>query len=404
MIGFVFKPRRRVAGVLRVAEHYSAKLRMPWETRVQVVALNTSDKRVAQDALNQIVRERHQERQGLLPSKTVRDAAERPLAELLELFLGDLLAKGRSDKTLKKYRSILPLIFERCGWDKLPDLSARSFCEWRIKSGLGAKTLNDYLGAASGFAHWLQRQGMLRDNPLSLVDRVDTRCINPFRRALSVEEVGRLLEAAPHFRAVVYLLALNTGLRRNELNSLRWCNVILDTPQPFVRVPASMSKNKREACLFLRPEVVAALRSIKEKTAKPADYVFRYRVPRISTLWRDLAAAGIPEMDEQGRRVDFHSLRVTFGTNLSASGAHPRVAMEMMRHSDLKLTMRIYTDVAQLPVAQALAALPAFNVPQDAHKNAHTSTQKDTQTGVSEGLEVASDGTAGQTAINLKTG
>ncbi len=63
-----------------------------------------------------------------------------------------------------------------------------------------------------------------------------------------------------------------------------------------------------------------------------------------------------------GRRVDFHSLRMVFGAWLAVSGAHPRVAMELMRHSDLKLTMKIYTDASQLPLVAGVAALPSFGV------------------------------------------
>jgi hypothetical protein len=36
--------------------------------------------------------------------------------------------------------------------------------------------------------------------------------------------------------------------------------------------------------------------------------------------------------------------------------------MEAMRHSDLKLTMKIYTDVSQLPLAAGVAALPSFGI------------------------------------------
>ena len=53
---------------------------------------------------------------------------------------------------------------------------------------------------------------------------------------------------------------------------------------------------------------------------------------------------------------------MVFGTWLAVSGAHPRAAMELMRHSDLKLTMKIYTDAAQLPLAASVAALPSFSV------------------------------------------
>jgi len=56
-----------------------------------------------------------------------------------------------------------------------------------------------------------------------------------------------------------------------------------------------------------------------------------------------------------GRRADLHALRKTFGTALVLNGEQPRVVMEAMRHSDLKLTMKLYTDAGQLPVGAALA-------------------------------------------------
>lgn len=80
----------------------------------------------------------------------------------------------------------------------------------------------------------------------------------------------------------------------------------------------------------------------------------------METFRRYLVKAGIPYLDEQGRRVDFHSLRVTFGTNLVLSGAHPRVVQELMRHSDIRLTMKLYTDASKLPMREAVAALPSF--------------------------------------------
>jgi hypothetical protein len=36
--------------------------------------------------------------------------------------------------------------------------------------------------------------------------------------------------------------------------------------------------------------------------------------------------------------------------------------IELMRHCDLKLTMKIYTDVSQLPLAACVAAFPSFGV------------------------------------------
>src|SRR5205807_5459514 len=75
-------------------------------------------------------------------------------------------------------------------------------------------------------------------------------------------------------------------------------------------------------------------------------------------LNRDLKAAGIDKKDERGRRVDVHALRHTFGTMLSKGGVAPRTAQAAMRHSDIKLTMNVYTDPKLLDVRGALDALP----------------------------------------------
>jgi hypothetical protein len=55
-----------------------------------------------------------------------------------------------------------------------------------------------------------------------------------------------------------------------------------------------------------------------------------------------------------------HALRTTFDTLLSKGGVAPRTAQSAMRHSDIKLTMGVYTDPALLDVRGALDALPAL--------------------------------------------
>src|SRR5262249_33666303 len=71
-----------------------------------------------------------------------------------------------------------------------------------------------------------------------------------------------------------------------------------------------------------------------------------------------LKMAGIPKRDERGRTLDVHALRTTFGTLLSKGGVAPRTAQAAMRHSDIKLTMGVYTDPKLLDVRGALDVLP----------------------------------------------
>ncbi|MBS0188738.1 MAG: tyrosine-type recombinase/integrase, partial [Planctomycetes bacterium] len=72
----------------------------------------------------------------------------------------------------------------------------------------------------------------------------------------------------------------------------------------------------------------------------------------------DLAAAGIPEFDPAGRRVDRHALRTTAGTLLARAGVMPQEAQRQMRHADIKTTLRHYTDLRLADQARAVAKLP----------------------------------------------
>jgi len=58
--------------------------------------------------------------------------------------------------------------------------------------------------------------------------------------------------------------------------------------------------------------------------------------------------------------MDYHALRTTFITRLSTMKVHPRLAMELARHSDMRLTMKTYTDVGQLPLREVMDTLPGF--------------------------------------------
>ena len=58
--------------------------------------------------------------------------------------------------------------------------------------------------------------------------------------------------------------------------------------------------------------------------------------------------------------MDYHALRTTFITRLSTMKVHPRLAMELARHSDRRLTMKTYTDAGQLPLREVMDTLPGF--------------------------------------------
>jgi integrase len=239
----------------------------------------------------------------------------------------------------------------------IKDITPQSFTAWRVGSSLRPKTLNDLLDSVSSFLNWMEGQRYITSNPLKHLGGVKDYSPREFRRALSPEDAQKLLNVAPRHRAVVYLAILYTGLRSAEMKGLTWGDFDFDSSQPCVRVPSSISKNRKASVHGLHAELVAALKQLRPADAKQTDWVFRGLVPRVPTFKTDLAAAGIPFEDAQGRRIDIHALRKTFGTMLAVSGASLRTCMELMRHSESRLTEKVYTDASHLPLQSALDAL-----------------------------------------------
>ena len=81
-------------------------------------------------------------------------------------------------------------------------------------------------------------------------------------------------------------------------------------------------------------------------------------------LQHDLKAACIP-YQVNGRFADFHALRKTFVTNLARSGVMPKVAQALARHSDINLTLGVYTDLDMDELHEAIERLDAIIRPKD---------------------------------------
>ena len=197
----------------------------------------------------------------------------------------------------------------------------------------------------------------LGSNPVRFVEKVKTHgARDRVRRAATEDELQRLIIAGG-LRGVVYLFAARTGIRRGELGKIEWRDVHLDATQPFVMVRAAVSKNRRQTMQPLSPDAVEALEYWCGQNAMHDGAVFAKFIPRMEQYRRDLEAAGICYRNLRGEYLDFHALRTTFGTMLTVSGVGERTVMELMRHSDMRLTAKVYTDANMLPVSDAMASL-----------------------------------------------
>ena len=303
------------------------------------------------------------------------------LANRLQTVLADLRQgdSGIDAQILSRIKRL----FKRCKFTTWTDISASrlqiALADLRQPdNGISAQTSNFYLKAAKQFCHWMVQDRRTSESPLQHLTGLNVRTDRRHdRRALEPEQVRRLLEAARaagerfgmsgYERAMLYRLAVETGLRRSELRSLTVNSFDLD--KCTVTVEAAYSKHRRQDVLSLRPDTVVELREFL-RGKLPGVRVFNVGDKTCKMIKADLEAANICYVDESGRYADFHSLRHTTGSWLAASGVHPSVAQRIMRHSDINLTMSRYTHLFRGQESEAVARLPDLSLPSEQQKAA----------------------------------
>ncbi len=283
----------------------------------------------------------------------------------------------------------------RWNWSVLRPLLCREFncglpdqCPL-VEPGMSIAGSNDYVAACKNFGNWLTETVPKRwpENPFSPVGKLNAEeDVRLDRRPATHDELRRLVEAARQGRpfrglsgrdrAALYLTAAYTGLRAHELATLTAGSFDLDSDPPVIIVKAGYSKRRRKDQQPIRPdlaallqELVSELRAAELPTTLPMKRVGRdvaharlwpgkWFKDAAEMLRIDLAAAGIAFEDSGGMVLDFHALRGTFATMLSKSGVSPKAAQELMRHSDIRLTMQTYTNLQVRDVAGSLTQLP----------------------------------------------
>ncbi len=325
-------------------------------------------------------------RWGLLEAYTL--AASKSLDEHITDWHAVLLARGNTKKHADLSANRVKSLTEACGFKFYGDISAAKVQQelanrrqdklddaGHLVRGLSIQSANFYLSCLKSFCRWMLFDGRATMNPVAYLggqnaemDRRHTR------RMLNSSDFVKLLIAAEsgpnrygmsgHERALIYELAVTTGLRVSELASLTAGAFSLGD-LPSVTVSAKSAKNRKSATLPLRVDMamkLATYLATKLPTARVFARLNKFNAARIIRL--DLKAAGIPYMDVNGNVFDFHALRHQFISSLAAAGVHPRTAQELARHSDIKLTMNRYTHVFRGELNKAVALLPNYTAEQ----------------------------------------
>jgi site-specific recombinase XerD len=283
-----------------------------------------------------------------------------PLIEHLDDFKKALEDEGVSIEQVKLVTGRVRRILDGCGFNFPPDLcplALKGYLAKLRKDGLSEQTAMHYVRAIKQLTLFLVKHKRLHENPFGdLKFKKEVEKKHP-RRALSVAEISRLLDAARQQvplrglsgpdRAMLYLTAVQTGFRASELASLTVGDLNLDQDPAVAVLDGSRTKNGEEAKIPLSRAFADSLMGWlgdrpKSALLWPGNWA-RYKEAGVM-LQHDLKAAGIP-YEVNGRYADFHALRKTFVTNLARSGVMPKVAQALARHSDINLTLMVYTDV-----------------------------------------------------------
>jgi integrase len=257
-----------------------------------------------------------------------------------------------------------------------------------MEERLSIQSQNFYLAAAKQFCRWLVDSERTERNPLARLKRGNVALDRRHdRRALSLQELRQVLEATRcspvMFRSLggmdrfsLYAVAMGTGLRVSELASLNPASFCLSA-SPFVRVKAAYTKNREEVNQPLPLELVPELRRFLASKAegKPV-WPGTWTEKAAKMLRIDLGAAGVP-YETDGLFADFHALRHSYITLLTRSGASTKVAQELARHSDVRLTMNRYSHAALYDLTAAVEKLRFFLPPSQNQSQALAGTGTD---------------------------
>jgi len=340
---------------------------------------------------------------------TARVAASKPLVEHVADWENELQSRGNTSKHAVRSAFNVNRVFKLCGFNAISDVKASAVLnviadlrkdrvnrEGKPKRGMSIGMSNHLIQACKGFFKWMVEDHRIHENPLIhlklMKAATDTR---HDRRALSADEIRWLLETTTNAgeirgmsgpsRAMLYRIALETGLRSSELRSLTRGGFQIDGDNPSVTVAAAYTKNSDEAHLPLRPSTAAALGGhlagkmpqatvFDMPTSDKMIFMYRADLAAARKAWLEshtdvqerLEAEQNPFLayiDDQGRYADFHALRHTFITNLCNGGVHPKTAQTLARHKSITLTMDRYTHVRREDLAGALDTLPDISTP-----------------------------------------
>ena len=296
-------------------------------------------------------------------------------------------------RTIAQYRSILARLNEWFEETRLAAIRPSDIVAYKaamLEGYSGASVSRDLSILHSVFA-WAVVTERVDRNPVEGVPH--PRAAQRKGNALRPEQVQALLRGfAEEQDRLVFLTLVLTGLRRSELQSLRWRDV--DLIENRLRVVDSKTETGSRS-IALSPALAEQLWQHRRASSYRADADRVYCHPRAGTVYRyetfaealrgAYTAAGMPY--PKGLRP-FHDLRVTSITNDAIAGANPVALMTKAGHSSMATTRRYLrlagvvfreeADALEQRLLGGLSTVPSTDLSESEPISAHPATLNQT--------------------------
>lgn len=173
-------------------------------------------------------------------------------------------------------------------------------------------------------------------------------------RYLEPKEAELLIsKCSLHLRPIV-VMALNTGMRRNEILRLKWENVNIE----YRKIQIINSKNNQLRVIPINNRLYQELNELYKQ--RHGVYVFE---GSNGMPYKDIKTAFHSALRRaEIENFHFHDLRHTFGSQLVMSGVDLRTVQQLLGHKDIKMTIR-YSHLSPVHVQEAVNKLDSTWTP-----------------------------------------
>lgn len=186
------------------------------------------------------------------------------------------------------------------------------------------------------------------------------------RRALSDEEVARLIEKATGELRVLFAVGAYTGLRMGDAARVRWEDFDAEKRTLTLRPSKTMHTSGRTVAIPVHPALARIVGKRKQSgrvmpgLAALPEWALS---DRVTAHFQACGFEGAEKPDGYRKRVPvvgFHSLRSTFITNMANIGAPMAMVQAIVGHMSMEMSMHYYRANAEA-ARMRIAALPDYS-------------------------------------------